>query len=140
MIRGNFDEEGYPYIHCRINLPRLGISDTIHFLLDTGAARTAIHPWDGERLGLPYRRLSGNINMRGIGGISRYFLEPAILTFPDESLTLEYEYRVDIGIMPYGSAPHIRLLPSILGRDVLNNWRILYDPPANRLECAVTAA
>ena len=138
MIRGYFDEQGRPRLKCNIEIPRLGISDEIDFLMDTGAYKTTILPGDGQMIGLPYNRLRGNISIHGIGGSSRHFWERVILDFNDNGATITR--LIDIGIMPYGYAPQTFGLPSLLGRDVLNGWRILYDQPANRLECAIHTA
>ena len=135
MIRGYFDNRGRPRLICRVRMPRFGISREIHFLVDTGANKTTILPADGKRLGLPYDRLRGSISTYGIGGSSQHFWERVILGFDndgDSSLRI-----VDVGIMPYNDEYHRLALPSLLGRDVLNNWDILYSPPRNRLECTV---
>ena len=138
MIRGYFDEQGRPRLRCNIEIPRLGISNRITFLVDTGAYKTTILPRDGQRLRLPYDRLRGNISIHGVGGSSRHFWERVILNFNDDGATITR--LIEVGIMPYSDVPQTFGLPSLLGRDVLNNWRILYDQPANRLECAIHTA
>ena len=138
MIRGYFDDTGRPRLTCRVVIPRFRISREIQFLVDTGAYRTTILPADGRRLGLPYDRLRGNISVHGVGGSSRHSWERVILDFNDDGAPISR--IVDMGIMPYNDEYYRLALPSLLGRDVLNNWRILYDQPANRLECAIHTA
>ena len=105
-------------------------------LVDTGASDTCLHPADTIRARIPFDRLEGQDTVQGVGGISSYFREPASLLFEDDS-NLRI-YRLDLLI----AAPtdSNRGLPSLLGRDVLNRWQMLYDPMNGRLECSVQSA
>ena len=102
-------------------------------LADTGASATCLHPADAIRAGIPFERLGNRIDYLGIGGTSAYFREAANLLFEDESYLRIY--RLDLLIAAPTS--NNRELPSLLGRDVLNRWRMDYNPTGDRLEWTV---
>ena len=102
-------------------------------LVDTGASATCLHPADAIRAGIPFERLGNGIDYLGIGGTSAYFREAANLLFEDESYLRIY--RLDLLIAAPTS--NNRELPSLLGRDVLNRWRMDYNPTGDRLEWTV---
>jgi predicted aspartyl protease len=126
MITGRFgDTSGRPFVEGRLFLPRLGISGDVSFLLDTGADSSILMPGDARRLGVDFSRLSGSRDCVGIGGIASCFVEPALMVFNDPGVAL-YVYELDLDIMR--DDPNIQDVHSLLGRDVLDQWRILYDP------------
>ena len=136
MIQGTFDSLGRPYIQGRLFIPGLNVSGDIAFLVDTGADSTALHPRDGIRLNLPYDKLTRSIDIGGIGGSIKYFQEDAYLFFVGGNRL--HVYRIDIGIPK--PRKEIARLPSLLGRDIFDNWWMRYDPPGDRLEFVVKRA
>ena len=136
MIRGRFDDRGRPFVRGRLVAPRLEIDESVLFLLDTGADVTCLHPADAKNVGLAFEHLRNRVSYRGVGGTSPYFVEPAILSFTDELQARLYAIQLLIA-EPDGSN---EVLPSLLGRDIINNWRIQYDPIVSRLECQVRHA
>lgn len=134
MIIGRFDEQGRPTIDGRLSIPRLRVDRRrITFLLDTGADRTSLHPRDVSRVRISIEELGGALQSRGVGGLSTYYQEPAVLSFDDQSHARIY--LVEILIAAPGQANEG--LPSLLGRDVINNWNIRYGPTNDALECVV---
>lgn len=133
MILGEFDERGRPLIEGRLLIPRLRVDHWITFLLDTGAERTCLHPRDTNRARIPIETLGGVIQSRGVGGLSTYNREPALLSFNDHPYTRVYAIELLIADTREGNQG----LPSLLGRDVLNNWNVNYDPMNDTLECNV---
>lgn len=74
-IEGYFDSSGEPapYVEARVHLPRLGLSGTVDFLLDTGADATTLHPGDTGKIPIDLNTLSqDSISVRGIGGEMRW--------------------------------------------------------------------
>ncbi len=136
MIRGEFDDLGRPFVDCYVNFPRLHLGGRALFLLDTGAGNTCLHSDDAGSLGIPFDALGNRMLTRGIGGRSTYFRETALLTFADESRTRGYMVSVLIA-SPYANTQG---LPSILGRNVVNNWFMEYDPSTARLDFTVRHA
>ena len=130
MIVGWFDDIGRPYVEGRIIIPRLQISHRVQFLVDTGADITCLHPSDAREIGIPFPRLRNRGRSRGVGGVSRNFREPAIVAFKDGNLTRLYAIELRIA-QPNESNQN---LPSLLGRNIINNWRAEYDPAYGVLE------
>ena len=138
MLTGRFgDTTQRPYIEGRLILPRLQIGTDITFCVDTGADVTVLMPTDGMRLGVDYARLSGDQESVGIGGISRNFIEDAIVLFTDPGRYL-YAYELNLVVCP--PAPEILDVPSLLGRDILNRWRMRYDPTRDKLTFTVVSS
>ena len=138
MLRGRFgDTSGRPYIEGRLILPNLNIRGDISFLVDTGADVSRLHPNDGVRLKIDYGQLSGDAESVGTSGVSHDFTEPAVVVFSEQKRFL-YVYNITLRIAPID--PEIMDLPSILGRDILDQWRMTYNPQKNSLVFAVILA
>ena len=71
-----------------------------------------------------------------MGGSSQYFTERAFVSFTDDGF--ERLYDIDLYIAEPTDS-NVRL-PSLLGRDILNNWYMRYDPPNSRLDFSVRYA
>jgi hypothetical protein len=84
---------------------------------------------DSMLMGVNFAMLINRFPVIGVGGASVQFLEPAILTFEDDARS--HSYRTEVAIMQ----PHIDLAnaPSLLGRNVLDNWHMTYFPRADIL-------
>lgn len=117
----------------RLFIPAFGVARVVWFLVDTGADFTSLHPRDSDALAIKFGSLGDPIQLAGIGGAQTYYLADSILTF-DEGVRLR-NYRLSLRIALPGQ--HNRLLPSLLGRDLLQHWRMVYDPTGQRLEFTV---
>lgn len=138
MLIGRFgDTTGRPYLEGRLIIPRLEVTGEISFLVDTGADQSLLSPLDGQRLRLDYSRLGNEGESIGMGGIVQNFQEQAFLTFSDAGRTL-YAYAVNIAIAT--PSPDIMDLPSLLGRDVVDHWRMVYEPDRDLLTFTVRTA
>lgn len=138
MLLGRFgDTTGCPYIEGRLILPRLNIRGDISFLADTGADQTLIHPLDGLRIGMDYSALSDTSESVGVGGIVDNFVEPALIVFNEPGRML-YVYTIVVAIAP--PSPDIMDLPSLLGRDILKQWRMVVEPHRDVLTFTVRTA
>ena len=69
---------------------------------------------------------------RGIGGTAQYLVTPARVLFLDEPNRDTLSYEVDL----YIAAPTQEGMnrPSLLGRDILDQHLMIYDPRNGRLE------
>ena len=139
MLKGVFREpESAPYIKGVLNLPSLEFSATLDFHIDTGAVLTTLAPIDGDNNRLDYSRVQGPPQeLYGFAGHGEVFLEQAQLVFfGDEKV---YVYEMTVGVMEKPSEVHDAAwnLPSVLGRDVLNNWQMLYRPTNQTLDITV---
>lgn len=138
MIRGRFGETtGRPYLEGRLVIPRLGIRGDVSFLVDTGADSSLIGPADGLEMGIDYTRLSRLTESVGTGGMAQSYREKASIAFIDAGKFV-FVYHIDLDI----AVPHrdIREMPSLLGREVLDRWRMVYDPSRAHLSFAVRTA
>jgi hypothetical protein len=115
----------------------LKIEQPISFLLDTGSDCCVLMQADAVRCGLDYGQLSRRVESTGIGGISRDFVVPAAILFAERG-TKVYGYSIELRIAE--PKPALRTTPSLLGRDVINNWRLTYDPSAGRLQADVVTS
>ncbi len=128
MIEGWFDRNGHPYVTAVLVLPRLDFRRLrLEFLVDTGASQTVLHPRDCA--GLPYDRLTAAGQSGGVGGLATYYSESAYIAFRDDART--HIYIQNVGIAEPGD--HNETIPSLLGQDIMQHWRVLHDRPANSL-------
>ena len=139
MIRGEFASDGLPVVEGFLTLPRFNVIKSVIFLVDTGAYATCIHPIDSERVGLPFDLLERPVPSDGVGGTATYFLEPAVLEFVDGEAREIRGYEIDVHIAKPAPDPRhsINRLHSLLGRDIIDRWRMLYDRSDNLLEFTV---
>jgi hypothetical protein len=124
MLEGRFgNTSGAPYIEARVAFPRLGLRGLVSFLVDTGADGTVFMPADSKKLTIDYKSLREPTTSEGIGGAAQGFNETAVLSFSDRSYIYSYLLKVEI------SAPtrHNYRFPSLLGRDILKQWRMVMD-------------
>ena len=135
MITGFFSSRGRPYIHGTVTLPRFGVSVDVPFLLDTGADSSCLHSEDARNLAVPESSLGNESSVGGVGGIAVYYSEPAIVTFKyGPGRIYEISYSIDIDLSYFDETLG---LPSLLGRDILDNWHIEYSRKLNLLRCAI---
>lgn len=111
-------------MEARVAFPRLNIAGNISFIFDTGADRSLLMPIDSGRLGVDFSRFAITTESRGIGGLARQFLEPAILAFTEPGVCL-HVYFLSLRIAT--PTPDIADIPSILGRDIIDRWAVTYD-------------
>jgi hypothetical protein len=104
--------------------------------VDTGADVTFLTEDDARVVGIDYSTLTGRLTSQGVGGSSTDYLEPALLVFDDAEFL--YVYGLDMVI----AAPDRRTttLPSLLGRNILDQWDLRYCPEDGRLEAGVRTA
>ena len=91
---------------------------------------------DAMRVGVPYDLLENSSLITGIGGAKTVYLENAILGFAGSSHL--YLYELPIGLTEHD--PDLEGVPSLLGRDILDRWKISYCRPDNILSFEVMTA
>lgn len=139
MIRGGFEPAGWPFLEGFLTLPRFNVTRSVIFLVDTGAYATCIYPQDGERARIPFDSLERPVASDGVGGTATYFIEPATLEFIDGDVREIRSYEIDVRIARPAPDPRhsINRLHSLLGPDIIDRWRMLYDRTDNLLEFTV---
>ncbi len=138
MISGTFDPTyRRPYVRGRLALPGLHLDDYIYFLVDTGADTTTIYPRDALRMGIDYDKLSPvEVPQYGVGGIEYASEEHANIFFQDGRSIRTYTILVSV---PRPTEHNIRL-PSLLGQDIIQYWRMVHDKRRDRLTFTVRRA
>lgn len=97
----------------------------VSFVFDTGADTSMLMPLDAKDLGVDHAVLRNPASARGVGGTVTTHKEPAHLAFLDDEGDRLCGYEVALRICePSDSATKI---PSLLGRDVIDRWRVTYD-------------
>ncbi len=131
MLNGGIGRgSGELYLSSHLYLPSLHFEGPITFRVDTGADRTCIAPNDLLAYGVDFAALEGfpTAVASGIGGRVTLYEVPGVLSFDDGEH--EYLYEVTLTIPKPDEVPP---LPSLLGLDILQRWRMTYDHKANTL-------
>lgn len=141
MIEGSFDGDGNPFIFAGLVIPAFDLhphgGSIVRFLVDTGASSTCLHPEDARRLGIPIDGLQASVWSRGIGGRAGYSVMSAQVYF-QEPYRFGRRFRLvgyDIDLAVALPTQENAILPSLLGRDILNQWDMRYDQRHSRLKC-----
>ena len=130
MLHGRFgNTSGAPYIEARIAIPRLNLRGLISFLADTGADGTVLMPADSKKLAINFKSLQNPSTSEGIGGIAKGFNERVLLSFSDSQFVYSYLLKIEIS----AKTPYNHRFSSLLGRDILNQWRCIIDASKNKI-------
>lgn len=139
MLEGEFSPaSGSPFIFGDVWVPRFNLTGGVHFCLDTGTDYTTLMPRDASSMGIDHAQLEDELVLATAGGAASVFLEPALVQFTDLGASRAYMYRIMMAIAA-PSTGSMRV-PSLLGRDIINRWRIDYHPTAEALTCEVITA
>lgn len=130
MIIGRFTDDGLPYVDGFVTLLRLGVRGRVRFLVDTGSDTTTLHPDAAAGLGCPFDLLDNPAEFISAGGVLLYYMEQAVLSFNHVDGGTA-EFAIDISVAK--PDPVTDGLDSLLGRDLLNQVRMDYDFPRDRL-------
>ena len=127
MITGVFDPWYGPAVRGKVFVPRLARGGEVWFRVDTGADFTCLHPNDSGALRIPFDLLDADRSFigYGVGGGNTFFIESAQLVFDDDDWGFEVR---TIGLRIAAPNPANASLPSLLGLDILNHWRMNFDP------------
>ena len=120
---------GAPIVRSLVFLPRFGAGGFVDFLVDTGASKTALHPYDWTLFVPPDRWTDWTVteSLRGIGGSRQYAEEEAGLIFVDEdgNRFASQQMSILVGLLTVEdlSIP----VPSVLGMDIMSKGSIAID-------------
>jgi hypothetical protein len=124
MLIGRFgNTSGAPYLEASVVFPRLRVRGLVSFLVDTGADATVFMPADSTKIGVNFKSLKTPTITAGIGGTAQGFSEQVLLSFSDHNYLYSYLLKVEIA----APTPHNLRFPSLLGRDILKQWRFVMD-------------
>ena len=142
-ITGSFREWGggstdsyigvQPFVRAVVELPRLDLKHPVDFLVDTGAARSTLHPQSMVRLGISLEIYVPTLisDMTGVGGGASYGEEEAVLHFRNAQVPM----RILVGplVKEQFNFSLSSRIPSLLGMDLLRMGRLSVDYLANEL-------
>jgi predicted aspartyl protease len=139
MLRGQYDAAGRPYIEAFLRIPSLGVEGLVTFLIDTGADSTVLFPGDAKRLNISESDLSecDRDHSLGTSGPSCDYVVPAVLIVTEEN-GVSHAYSIELRIPEYD--PELMIIPSLIGRDVLNHLSMTFDPTNKILEAEVRSS
>ena len=138
MLSGRFGESsGRPYVSARVYIPKFGKAGNVSFIFDTGADSTVLMPADAVTLGVDYSNLSTPFASFGIGGSAPTYVEPARIAFVDVSGHVIYGYNVNL-LIHHPTTEAMRV-PSLLGRNIIDRWRVTYDKSVPELLATVVS-
>jgi hypothetical protein len=116
-----------------ILLHQLNMRARLPLLLDTGASNTMILWGDVERLGIDVSKMKPEREFSGLGGLIGAKPIASIIVFRSDKGDL-VEENVEVHIVT-STCPHpkLKLLPSILGRDIVNKYILNYSYNAGKV-------
>ena len=145
MIVGSFYPNSLPLVEAVLYFPRLHKGSRVLLLVDTGTSDTLIHPADARRiLGLDDFEQDfedrPRESMKGIGGEAQVWPEDAVITFRWHSKPRagrergskeeeEIKQTIRIAIPTH----HNEEAYSLLGRDLIHRFELLYSFPTGKL-------
>ncbi len=130
-----------PSIYSQIETKAIEGRKNLSFLIDTGASVTTILDPDLKRLGVIWNNLATAPRpLGGIGGtVDTRLIEDGRLLFKTGSGETVTE-RVQIHVAKHEQArldtsgrQLVMQLPSLLGRDILQRYRVVYDRPREQV-------
>ena len=126
-IAGEFraDFAGAPTVECKVSFEGAP-PEPVPFLVDTGATRTTLSAHDADSVFPGYADLDwdndpGLRTVRGVGGACRIIARMGTIRFTDDRVGPIYW---DGPIELLEPTTNSWTLPSLLGRDVLDNFRL----------------
>ena len=135
LIKGIFID-GCGFIEARLISESLQLDEKVSFLVDTGASRTTLLDKDALRTGIRYDKLTkSKSSLIGIGGtISCFIITDSTLTFRSSKGNVSVKLAISVAKHPLEhmdahSRTQILRLPSLLGRDVINKYKLTFDFP-----------
>ncbi len=118
------------FINGHLVSEEMGIDETVEFLVDTGASRTTLLDKDAIYLGIEYKKLRRVQDMSGIGGsVETYVMDDTTLLFRESTPIKMPVFVIKHPLVTMDKEERIRILrfPSILGRDVISRFRLIFD-------------
>lgn len=144
MIKGFFErkfEPPAPFVKAVVVSRSLNVSRLVDFHIDTGASASIILDKDLRYLRLDVVGLKrAERDVGGIGGMIRtHVIEDAALMFrTTDGSVVEEKLKLLVGShdlreLDVESRSMVMVIPSLLGRDMLGRFRLVYDERSNEV-------
>ena len=130
-----------PHIAALVDIPALGRTVAINFLLDTGADVTSLLPQSVRRLGIDLdsvQPLEGTPErLEGVGGYASCKVVEAVVNLPqdaDSAVFVRFPVNLVLieGEPAQASGPH-EPLSAVIGRDILNLCECTFNAATGRV-------
>ncbi|MCD5384168.1 retroviral-like aspartic protease family protein, partial [candidate division WOR-3 bacterium] len=129
-----FFRDDIGFIRAHISSSVFEIDENVAFLVDTGASKTVLLDKDALLLNIDYNELRKfNRNLSGIGGsVETYIIDDMVFCFKSDKGKIEFNspifvLRHDLEKLSRDERVKILSIPSILGRDIIEKFRLIYD-------------
>lgn len=125
-IKGYWSKAGWPALYAQVECSYPYANGYVEFALDTGSPFSILSQADAEKLNIRYSKLSLAPRTIVIGGFSgRAYVLKDVSLKPYESRYRELIAEVFV-IPPVKELGRALPLPSILGRDFLNRFNVVF--------------
>jgi len=133
IIRGFFGRKvTEAYIPAIVVCDTLNFVEMMRFLVDTGASKSCLSQGDALRYGIDYSKLEKGGTALGIGGVCEiYSMCNCIFAFKIDGESGFHRIRLNkVGVLKNSSTnsemkKRVMVLPSLLGRDVLDKFELI---------------
>jgi len=136
-IEGRLISGWLPFIYAKFICDQLQVNRDILLVVDTGTTITTINEFDARQMKIDYSKLTKNQDSLGIGGSAQsYLAESCHLYFGEgiESVDVKpIKFLRQINV----EKPDQERYPSLLGMDVLRNYKISFAESKVILEKSV---
>jgi predicted aspartyl protease len=125
-ILGKLIPEWLPFIYVKFICDQLGINKDILMVVDTGTTITTINEFDAREMKIDYSKLKKNQDSLGIGGQAKsYFADSCHLYFGEGIESVDVQ---PVRFLKQSSVENAiqEQYPSLLGMDVLKNYKISF--------------
>lgn len=125
-IEGRLVPGWLPFIYVKFICDQLEINKDILMVIDTGTAITTINEFDARGMKVDYSKLTKNQNSLGIGGQAESYLAESCHLYFGEGIE-----SVDVKPVKFLKQSNVEKAdqeryPSLLGMDVLRNYKISF--------------
>lgn len=137
-IEGKWGRFDAPYVEVILICERLEIEGPVKCLIDTGASTTHILGSDAKRLKIDYSRLKKlEHGTTGIGGVVDTYAIPNVKLAFRTSEGIHKEEFKEVFVLKHSPRDReedarIKMLPSLLGRDFLNRYKVFFNRAAGK--------
>jgi predicted aspartyl protease len=133
-IEGRLVSGWLPFVYVKFICDQLEINKDILMVIDTGTAITTINEFDARGMKVDYSKLTKNQNSLGIGGQAESYLAESCHLYFGEGIE-----SVDVKPVKFLKQSDIEKAdqeryPSLLGMDVLRNYKISFTESSVILE------
>jgi len=125
-IEGRLISGWLPFIYAKFICDQLQVNRDIILVVDTGTAITTINEFDAREMKIDYSKLTKNQDSLGIGGSAEsYTADSCHLYFGEGIESVDVKPVKFLRQINVGKADQERY-PSLLGMDVLRNYKISF--------------